>query len=228
MPSKKSSIACRFSIETLAGKLPNLYMWTFTWAEVKAVTEAKKLWNRFVHDPDGWVAAFPYMSGIRVFEIHPGADPFVPDLSHGLHVHALIDKRIPVDIVRSIWTRKGGGRLHVLRIPAEKAMYIGKYLSKSRIECLEGTRLWGPIGRSHTHKVKDIVVDSRWTATYQWMATIIHDFDKLRWDQRARLVTSFVFTDSLELSLQSIGMSESWESTPEQHEHHHLSLEVHP
>lgn len=228
MPSKKSAHACRFSIEAMSANLPNLYMWTFTWADVLDIEEASIRWKRFLTQPDGWCAAFPYMSGIRVFEIHPGADPFMPDLSHGLHVHAVIDRRVPVDITRSIWNRKKGGRLHVKAIPAEKAMYIGKYLAKQRVECLKGRRLWAPFGKCEASKVKDIVVDTRWTATYQFMATVVNGFSRLRWDQRARLVSQFVFSEDIHGAFASIGMEENLCETPEEHEHSHVVREVVP
>lgn len=188
----------------------DLYMWTFTWAEATTPEEGAKLWNRFVHPGGngiGFNKCFPSTSGLRVFEMHPGADPFQPELSHGLHVHMVVDERLPVDVMRSLWHRLGaGGRIHVKFIPRDKALYIAKYLAKARMECLKGVRLWAPVGRCQHTKVKDVVCDSRWTATYQFMAGILPGFDKLRWDQRARLVTSFTHGEELEDALRGIGM----------------------
>jgi len=144
---------------------------------------------------------------LRVFEMHPGSDRYVPGLSHGLHVHAIIDRRLPVDIMRSIWEEEGdGGRIHVCAIPAERAMYVGKYLAKQRVECMKGMRLWAPIGRAETSKVKDIVVDSRWTAAYRFLAVAMSGFKELRWDQRARITSRFCIGEDMGAALESIGM----------------------
>jgi hypothetical protein len=202
-------------------------MWTFTWPDVIDIPEAAKRWHRFISDHDGFCKAFPYTSGLRVFEQHPGSDPFEPDLSHGLHVHAVVPDRLPVDIVRSIWLRKGGGRLNVKYVPAEKAMYIGKYLSKQRIESLKGVRLWAPFGLCEANKVKDIVVDSRWTSTYQFLAAAVHGFKEMRWDQRARIVTRFCMGESFQDAFASIGMEEAWDEDAEaRHDHLHGVKEV--
>ena len=37
-------------------------------------------------------------------------------------------------------------RIHIKRIPAEQALYMGKYLTREdRAPCLKGRRLWGCI-----------------------------------------------------------------------------------
>ena len=187
-------------------------MWTFTWPMPMGPKEGSRCWGNFLRgksrsSPRGFNACFPLAAGLRVFEWHPGSDRHVPGISHGLHVHAIIDTRLPVEIMRSIWEREGdGGRIHVQAIAADRAMYVGKYLAKQRVECLKGMRLWAPIGRAETSKVKDIVVDSRWTAAYRFLAVAMSGFDKLRWDQRARIVTRFCIGDDVGAALESIGM----------------------
>jgi hypothetical protein len=208
MPSKKSQIALQFSIENFPVEL---YLWTFTWADPTPAKEGVKKWRNFLQgkgqNSQGFRSCFPTASGIRVFEIHPGGDRFQPGLSHGLHVHAIIDKRLPVDIMRTIWKEQGeGGMINVRRVPRDRAIYVGKYLSKQRNECMKGVRLWAAFGECETSKVKDIVVDGKWTATYRFLACAIKGFDKLRYDQRARIVSHFCLGEHIDDALRSIGM----------------------
>ena len=209
MPSMKSRIAFQFSMENFK---TGLFLWTFTWPKPMGPKEGSRLWGNFLRgksrsSPHGFNACFPFAAGLRVFEMHPGSDRYVPGLSHGLHVHAIIDRRLPVEIMRSIWEDEAnGGRIHVRAIPAERAMYIGKYLAKQRVECMKGMRLWAPIGRAETSKVKDIVVDSRWTAAYRFLAVAMSGFSNLRWDQRARITTRFSMGEDMGAALESIGM----------------------
>lgn len=210
MPSKKSQKALQFTIERFPS---DIYLWTFTWRKPTLPKDGAKKWGNFLHGKSrrggGFRAAFPFENGVRVFELHPGADRFEPDLSHGLHVHALFIKRLPVDIMRAIWEREGdGGRIHVKKIPREKAMYVGKYLSKARDEILDGVRLWAGFGPDHeASKVKDIQVNSKWTQTYRLIARSIGGWDRLRWDQRARMTTAFCMGANFDQALLSIGMT---------------------
>ena len=208
MPSRKSQIALQFSLENFPAAL---YLWTFTWPDPQGPKDGARKWRNFMQGKgqgsSGFNSCFPLASGIRVFEWHPGSDRHVRDISHGLHVHAIIDQRLPIDIMRSLWLDQGeGGRIHVKMVPRAAAMYLGKYLAKQRIECMKGMRLWAAIGRCETSKVKDIVVDSKWTASYQFLAVAVNGFRELRWDQRARIVTQFVHGANVDEALRSIGM----------------------
>lgn len=211
MPSKKSQKALQFTIERFPA---DIYMWTFTWAKPTLPKDGARKWSNFIlgksrSSPNGFRACFPFENGLRVFELHPGADRYEPDLSHGLHVHALFINRLPVDIMRAIWEREGdGGRIHVKKIPRERASYVGKYLSKARDEILDGVRLWAAFGPDHeASKVKDIQVNSKWTQTYRLMASFIGGWHKLRWDQRARMTTAFCMCENFDGALRSIGMA---------------------
>ncbi|MDR3401477.1 MAG: hypothetical protein P4L99_03175 [Chthoniobacter sp.] len=208
MPSQKSKFALQFTLQ----KFPeHLYFWTFTWAVALDVDEACKLWDRFLHHR-GFCDAFPHVSGLRVFEMHPGKRIGDETFSHGLHVHAVIDRYAPVDIVRSIWEREAkGGRLHVKKIPREGAIYIGKYLSKQRPECLGRRHLWAAFGACEASRCKDIVVNSRWTEAYKFLSLAINGFSKLRYDERARLVSHFVVGENIEAALDSIGLSKNFD-----------------
>jgi len=202
----------------------DLFFWTFTWPKAQDVEESCSLWHRFIHARRGFCVAFPLVSGLRVFEMHPGRRVAGEMLSHGLHVHAVIDRYVPVDIVRSIWEREGqGGRLQVEKIPRERALYIGKYLAKARIECLKGKRLWAAFGQCEASKVKDIVVDTRWTESYKFLAVAVSGFSKLRWDQRARIVTSFCMGENIERAFESIGMERNWGEAIDKQEEQELA-----
>ena len=53
--------------------------------------------------------------------------------------------------------KAGWKRIHVKRIPAEGATYMGKYLTKEgRAPCLKGWRLWAAFGPWDSTKVKDV------------------------------------------------------------------------
>jgi hypothetical protein len=131
------------------------------------------------------------MHGVRVFEMHPGSPPHF--LSHGLHIHMVVDCFLPVDVVRAISTRKGFGRINVKRIPASRALYVAKYLSKPRCEAMKGMRLWSPVNFPEAHAVRDIVVESRWVDSYRFLASSIRGFSRISWQNRLKIVGHFMF-----------------------------------
>ncbi len=68
---------------------------------------------------------------------------------------------IDVNEARVLAVKAGWGRIHVKRIPAEKALYMGKYLTKEdRAPCLKGWRLWAAFGAWESTKVKDVKFES--------------------------------------------------------------------
>jgi len=198
--SLKSKYAFRFSAENLAEMMPQLYMWTFTFAEALAVDEACKRWSRFVKDRHrGFSVSFPNCSGLRVFEMHKGREVLGHWLSHGLHIHMVVNQRLPVDIMRLKWHRFSGGpgRIHVMELTPGKEGYMAKYLGKGRQVGLEGKRLWAPINYDDATKVSDIRVDSRWTAAYGYLAAAIHGFRALPWVSRLKMVNLFTLGEDI-------------------------------
>lgn len=130
-------------------------MWTFTFAEVLSIKDTRKRWNHFL---TLLKRRWPKLCGLRVFELHK---------SHGLHVHLVTNRWIDVNEARTLAKRAGWGRIHVLRVPAERIAYLGKYLSKDRPPCFKRWRLWAGFGEWAWTKVKDVVFDCRFTRIYR-------------------------------------------------------------
>lgn len=185
--STKSKIAFEFSVEAMNSEL---YFWTFTFVKVLDIKEAARRWRRFLSAPDGLMAAFPFVHGLRVFELHPGNSE---GHSHGLHIHMILNERIPVDIVRTIATRKGFGRIHVMQVPRKGGKYLAKYLGKERPGCFKGMRLWAPVGDWEASKVRNIEFECDWTRSYRLLASTIDGFKKLPWRTRQHAVTLFLW-----------------------------------
>jgi hypothetical protein len=149
----KSKTAYLFATQTLGQQ--GLYMWTFTFREVLDVKDTRKRWNHLL---TLMKAAFTNLRGLRVFELHE---------FHGIHVHLVTNRWIDVNKARELAQQAGWGRIHVMRIPVEKAGYLAKYLSKERPPCLKGWRLWAGFGEWDWTKVKDLVTQSRFSTIYR-------------------------------------------------------------
>ncbi|NRB76675.1 MAG: hypothetical protein HRU46_20125 [Verrucomicrobiales bacterium] len=161
---KKTQVAFQMSTERLAER-GKLYFWTFTFAEKLDIKETRRRWNYLL---TLMRRRWPNLCGLRVYELHK---------SHGLHVHLLTDSYLDVNAARSMAHKAGWGRIHVKRIPASKAGYLGKYLSKERPPCFQGWRLWAAFGKDWVpSKVKDIEVRNSFTRAYH------HLKEKLEWD----------------------------------------------
>ncbi len=182
----KSKMAFLFSAQGLpVSPKGNLYLWTFTFAEVLDVAEGRRRWSVFLRNLRRRKKYVTFY-GLRAFELHGGG--------HGLHIHAVSPCYLQVTEVRRLWRLSGGGRIHVKPIPPERASYIAKYLSKSgRPECFKGVRMWAAFGGQVHTKVKDVVIESNWTKAYQFLDATVRTtcgktFKKLRWFERLRAV----------------------------------------
>lgn len=72
---------------------------------------------------------------------------FEPHASHGWHVHCVAVNRYDVTMIRPLAEKFGFGRLNVIQIPAEKAPYVLKYVTKYRRHSSDGRfRLWACSG----------------------------------------------------------------------------------
>lgn len=205
-----SKAAFKFSIDTLGEKckLQDLFFWTFTFKEVLDVEEAKKRWRKFLaHRTRGLVPSFPEMSGIRTFEMHRGGKE---GLSHGLHIHCVVDTFLPVDIVRLKWFSCAGkdSRIHVKKIAKEGAHYIGKYLNKQRDPCLANTRLWAAFGKLDATRCKDIEVTTSFTVAYKVLNAAIRGFSEIPWGMRIMFCNRFMAGSSIESLFAQAGMED--------------------
>src|SRR5450432_3699641 len=156
----------KFAFDCSCERLPvsargHLYLWTFTFAECIEIVKARKRWSAFLkalrneRSRKGQVK----LSGLRVFELHPGG--------HGLHIHVATGDFVHVNQVRRLWLTSGGDRIHVRAIAPERAGYLSKYLRKSgRPECFRGCRMWDAFGGADVCRIKDIIVESNWTRAY--------------------------------------------------------------
>lgn len=130
-------------------------MWTFTLAEVLDIKATRKRWNYLLTLIK---RRWPKLAGLRVFELHK---------NHGIHVHLVTNRWIDVNVARALAKQAGWGRIHVTRIPSERAGYLAKYLSKHRPECLKGWRLWAGFGEWEWTRVKDVVFNSLFCRIYR-------------------------------------------------------------
>lgn len=155
---RKTQVAFEFSVERLAER-GRLYFWTFTFKEKLDIKDTRKRWNHLL---TLMKQTWPQMCGLRVFELHK---------SHGLHVHLLTDRFIDVNRARELAKRAGWGRIHLKRIPATKATYLGKYLSKERPPCFKRWRLWAAFGKEWSPtKVADLEKRSAFGTAYRYFA----------------------------------------------------------
>lgn len=210
----RSFFAFRFTMEHLIDQNPDMemYFWTFTFREVLDVDVAAKRWSSFLGSVNNTrqpclLAAFPLLSGIRVFEMHPGT---ASKPSHGLHVHMICDRWLPVDIVRSLWHKHAGegSRLQADKVGPGRAFYIGKYLNKSgRSAALNGFRLWAAFGLAAAERTrcKDIVIENAWTQSYAYLAAAVKGFADLPWPTRLRMAKEFSMGENFEANLERYG-----------------------
>ncbi len=139
----KSKAAFEFSAQKLGKE--KLYFWTFTFAEVLDIKATRKRWNYLL---TLLRRRYPKLCGLRAFELHE---------EHGLHVHLVTNAWIDVNEARVMAKKAGWGRIHVKRIPSEKAGYLGKYLTKeNRAACFKGWRLWAAFGPWSWTTVKEV------------------------------------------------------------------------
>lgn len=147
----KSEVAFLLSCEKLFATNEKIYLWTFTFKKVLPDWYYPRAWSAFIHDlQQNYYGGF--LQGLRVLEIHPGG--------HGLHYHALLNKRIPVDLVRKVKKKYGFGRDHVIIANVRSGQYLAKYLTKRNGELYPGMRRWGTVGSFKQVRKNDIEIDS--------------------------------------------------------------------
>jgi len=88
--------------------------------------------------------------GVRVIEPHE---------RHGLHYHALLNVRVPIEFVQRIGKRYGFGRVHVKRCDIGAAHYLIPYVGKASF-LSSGIRRWSTVGGFVGVKCKDVIIET--------------------------------------------------------------------
>jgi hypothetical protein len=150
-PVSKSHAAFLMTVRQLFTDYPKIYFWTFTFKAVYHDWQYSGLWARIIKEVAYHYRGEGFFCGVRVLEAHK---------EHGLHYHALLNVRIPVEMVRRIGERWGLGRIHVQRATPESAFYLGKYLTKDETKLYRGIARWATVGGYCGVKVKDVELRS--------------------------------------------------------------------
>lgn len=131
----KTATAFRWSVEELFAHSKAVYLWTYTVVEVMPSWCMGPTWARF----QNWmINTYEPIQGVRIFEWHT---------NHGLHVHMLVNRRLPVTEVRRYASQLGFGRMNVKRCHSVgAAKYLAKYLGKDRGKIPHGGRAWARFG----------------------------------------------------------------------------------
>lgn len=133
-----------------------VYFWTFTFRTVHSDWDASHCFSEFLNhlkkvlDGD-W-------GGVKVAELHK---------DHGVHFHALINRRLAIDIVRRVAELHGFGRIQVEKADKKACNYLAKYLTKNQHNKMfartgRSLRKWdafGPIKKQAT-RLKDLTNES--------------------------------------------------------------------
>lgn len=131
----KSQAAFIMSARKLFQESDKVYFWTFTFNRVMPDWYYPRSWQMFIVNLQNAYGGF--LQGLRVLEVHPGG--------HGLHYHALLNRRVSVHLVRRHAKKVGIGIVQVEVATRESAEYLAKYLTKTN-PLWPGMRRWGPIG----------------------------------------------------------------------------------
>lgn len=131
-----------------------IYFWTFTMREVYPDWYYGNIWMRFVHDLCDLYGGT--LKGLKVVELHK---------DHGIHWHALLNKRVWIGEVRRIGKRYGIGHCWVEKRICDfgAVEYLSKYMSKdfkNRNIMYSRCPRWGTIGGFKAVRVKDVEVES--------------------------------------------------------------------
>lgn len=160
----KSLMAYNFTCDKLWDKYSDaLYFWTFTFVDTMPDWYYSRCWSRFIADLQNHYGG--QVKGVKVIEAH---------VTHGLHYHCIINKRLSVHLVRRIGKKYGLGRNHVCKVKSATIFdYLAKYLQKDIGELHDNVAKWGTIGTFKGVKVKDVVVESNLTKNYQAIKPIV-------------------------------------------------------
>lgn len=147
----KSEFAFRESAAKLFEQNRKIYFWSFTMKQILPDWHYAGVWRRFSRDLQNLYGGT--LKGLRVIELHE---------SHGIHWHALLNKRVWVVEVRRIGERYGIGWIKALRANYGSVDYLCKYLGKQAHETKFFARCcrWGTVGGFRGVRKSDVEIDS--------------------------------------------------------------------
>lgn len=149
----KSKAAFLLTAERLFTKKDKVYFWTFTFYTIKSDWEGSHLFSKFLHHLRNTLGGD--WGGVRVVELHR---------EHGVHYHALINRRLAVDIVRRIAKCYAIGRIFVEKADLDSTTYLSKYLTKQRqgpkTKSGRNARRWAAFGPIDKTRISDLINDS--------------------------------------------------------------------
>jgi hypothetical protein len=158
----KSKFAFQCNLDTLFHSKIYGYLWTFTFADLPDIGEAAERWRLLMN----WLVRTAQACGVRVYELHE---------THGVHIHAILDRYLHVRQIRPVAQHFGFGRIHVKKVDREGANYLAKYLTKQgRTAWLKHKRLWTAFGPFRHTRIKDIEVESNFTRAIKFCQQELH------------------------------------------------------
>lgn len=148
----RTAAAWHLSCQKLFDEYSPIYFWTFTFKETLPDWWYPYRWHSFTRELV-WGIYGGTLAGLRVIECHA---------EHGLHYHALLNRRIWVGLVRAIGRRYGIGRIHVRKRAADigAADYLAKYLDKDRFPTATRISRWHSVGIFQSVRVGNLTVQS--------------------------------------------------------------------
>lgn len=160
---RKAAVLC--NVETLESE-GRLYFWTLTTPdEVHDPKEISYRWNKLC---TRLRKEYPGLKGLRVYEYHPGG--------HGIHIHMVVNQYLPAARMWRLAAASGFGRVDVQqwRSGAEDAAaYLTKYITKSKSEEWDGTRVYGTFGwKGSQTRQRDIEVTTPFGTIWRHMAAV--------------------------------------------------------
>lgn len=187
----KRGDTCNEATEMITPALPLsgwLYLWTFTTPGVCDLPALSIRWNNFTRALRGKHRNVKWM---RVYEPHT--------LRGGYHVHTVAGTKYDVGTMRKLATKWGFGRLNVTMIPATKAGYVAKYLSKHKRKPGEkSVRMWACQGFRGV-SASDVIIRDSWT---HWaIAHTVGFQDAAKWSWQ------YIFNSALRLKCGQTGIN---------------------
>jgi len=165
---------CEHSIMTFP-HLPlsgELYLWTFTTPDPVGLGELAVRWADFLHR---WKQRRPLLPALRLLRV------FEPHQRHGYHVHFVAARRYDVRMMRTLATKSNFGRINVLKMPAQKALYAAKYLQKHKRKPGEkAVRMWASVGFRGC-PVNSVRITDSWVTEIISYTVGYADFSKNAW-----------------------------------------------